>query len=186
MIETKVLSVIDQNQVEVTVSWFSILNSFFIIALATFFSKLWESRFNPPAAIKYGLGLVIMGSGFGVLAFGSLGIGESTEIIRVSMFWLVLAYLLHTIGELCISPVGLSYVSKLVPGRMIAFMFGMWYLAIAIGNYTAAYLGGQIEAITAEYSMTTFFLIFTLVPVGAGILVIALHPFLKWLMGGIK
>ena len=186
MIETKIISIVDQNQVEVTVSWFSILNSFFIIALATFFSKLWESRFNPPAAIKYGLGLVIMGSGFGVLAFGSMGIGESSEIIRVSLFWLVLAYLLHTIGELCISPVGLSYVSKLVPGRMIAFMFGMWYLAIAIGNYTAAYLGGQIEAITAEYSMTIFFLIFTLVPVAAGVLVIALHPFLKWLMGGVK
>ncbi len=186
MIETKVLRIRDENQIEITVSWFSILNSFFIIAFASFFSKLWESKYNPPAAVKYGMGLIVMGAGFGVLAYGSIGIGESAEVVRVSLLWLVLAYLLHTLGELCLSPVGLSYVSKLVPGRMIAFMFGMWYLAIAIGNYTAGYLGGQIEAITAAYSMSKFFLIFTFVPVAAGLLVIILHPFLKWLMGGIK
>ena len=79
-----------------------------------------------------------------------------------------------------------SYVSKLVPARMIAFMFGMWYLAIAIGNKLAAVLGGQIENITAQYSLSTFFLIFTIVPTVAGILVMLLNPVLKKLMHGVR
>lgn len=130
------------NWIEITVSWFSILNSFFIIALANFFSKWWDSKYNPPASVKYGLGLIIMAIGFGLLAYGSHGV---TEGVKVSMVWLILAYLFHTMGELCLSPVGLSYVSKLVPARMIAFMFGMWYLAIAIGNKVAAVLGGRLK-----------------------------------------
>ncbi|MGN0003654.1 MAG: peptide MFS transporter [Sphingobacterium composti] len=168
---------------EIDPSWFSILNSFFIITFASSVSKIWDSKFNPPAAVKYGLGLIIMAIGFGLLAYGAHGIAEG---IKVSMVWLILAYLFHTLGELCLSPVGLSYVSKLVPARMIAFMFGMWYLAIAIGNKLAALLGGQIENITEAYSLSTFFLIFTIVPTVAGILVILLHPVLKKLMHGVK
>ncbi len=168
---------------EITVSWFSILNSFFIIAFAPLVSKWWESKYNPSAAMKYGLGLIVMAVGFGLLAFGAYGIEEG---VKVSMLWLILAYLFHTLGELCLSPVGLSYVSKLVPPRMIAFMFGMWYLAIAIGNKVAAVLGGQIENITEEYSLSVFFLIFTIVPAVAGILVMALNPVLKKLMHGVK
>ena len=174
---------IKDSQVEITVSWFSTLNSFFIIALASLVSRVWDSKYNPSAAVKYGLGLIIMAIGFGCLAFGSYGIAEG---VRVSIIWLVLAYLFHTLGELCLSPVGLSYVSKLVPARMIAFMFGMWYLAIAIGNKLAAILGGQIENITKEYSLSTFFLIFTIVPIVAGLLVMALNPVLKKLMHGVK
>ena len=168
---------------EIDPSWFSILNSFFIIALASTISKLWDSKYNPPAAVKYGMGLIIMALGFGLLAYGSYGI---TDGVKVSMIWLIFAYLLHTIGELCLSPVGLSYVSKLVPARMIAFMFGMWYLAIAIGNKLAAVAGGQIENITKEYSLSTFFLIFTIVPIVAGLLVMALNPVLKKLMHGVR
>jgi POT family proton-dependent oligopeptide transporter len=168
---------------EITVSWFSILNSFFIITFASTVSKIWDSKFNPPASVKYGLGLIVMAIGFGLLAFGSHGVQAG---VKVSMIWLVLAYLFHTLGELCLSPVGLSYVSKLVPARMIAFMFGMWYLAIAIGNKLAAILGGQIEKITEQYSLSTFFLIFTIVPTVAGLLVMALHPVLKKLMHGVK
>ena len=109
---------------EITVSWFSILNSFFIITFASLVSKIWDSKLNPPAAFKYGLGLIIMAIGFGLLAFGSHGVQEG---VKVSMIWLVLAYLFHTLGELFLSPVGLSYVSKLVPARMIAFMFGIFF-----------------------------------------------------------
>lgn len=168
---------------EIPVSWFSILNSFFIIAFASSVSKWWESKYNPSAAVKYGLGLIIMAGGFGFLAYGAYGIEAG---VKVSMLWLILAYLFHTMGELCLSPVGLSYVSKLVPARMIAFMFGMWYLAIAIGNKLAAVLGGQIENITNEYSLSTFFLIFTIVPTIAGIAVMFLNPLLKRLMHGVK
>ncbi|WP_140486066.1 peptide MFS transporter [Flavobacterium sp. GSA192] len=168
---------------EIDPSWFSILNSFFIIALASTVSKLWDSKYNPPASAKYGLGLIIMAIGFGLLAYGSYGISTG---VKVSMIWLVLAYLFHTIGELFLSPVGLSYVSKLVPARMVAFMFGMWYLAIAIGSKLAAVLGGQIENITNTYSLSTFFLIFTVVPSVAGLIVIALNPLMKKLMHGVK
>ena len=168
---------------EIDPSWYSILNSFFIIAFASSVSKIWDSKYNPPAAFKYGLGLIIMAIGFGLLAYGSHGIEEG---VKVSMLWLILAYLFHTLGELCLSPVGLSYVSKLVPARMIAFMFGMWYLAIAIGNKLAALLGGQIDNITQQYSLSTFFLIFTIVPTVAGILIMLLNPLLKKLMHGVK
>lgn len=168
---------------EIDPSWFSILNSFFIIAFASTISKIWDSKFNPPAAVKYGLGLIIMAMGFGLLAFGTYGVAAG---VKVSMVWLILAYLFHTLGELFLSPVGLSYVSKLVPARMIGFMFGMWYLAIAIGNKLAAVVGGQIENITNTYSLSTFFLIFTIVPVVAGLLVILLNPVLKKLMHGVK
>ena len=171
------------NWVETTVSWFSILNSFFIIALASLFSRWWDSKYNLPAAMKYGIGLLMLSVGFGLLALGSHGV---THGVKVSMLWLVFAYMFNTMGELCLSPVGLSYVSKLVPARMIAFMFGVWYLAVAIGHKLAAVLGGQIENITREYSLSTFFLIFTIVPAVAGVLIILINPFVKKLMHGVK
>jgi POT family proton-dependent oligopeptide transporter len=173
---------------EITVSWFSILNSFFIIVFASMFTKIWDNNPNFPASYKYGLSLIIMAIGFGLLAYGSLPIEKGAEAgsVRVSMIWLILAYLFHTLGELCGSPVGLSYVSKLVPARMIAFMFGMWYLAIAIGNKLAATLGGKIEEFTQNYSLSQFFLIFTIIPIVSGILIFALHPLLKKLMHGVR
>ena len=171
------------NWVEATVSWFSILNAFFIISLASLFSRWWSSKYNPPAAVKYGIGLLMLSIGFGLLALGSHGI---TNDVKVSMLWLIFAYMFHTMGELCLSPVGLSYVSKLVPSRMIAFMFGVWYLAVAIGHKSAAVAGGQIKNITEQYSLTTFFLIFTIIPAVAGVIIIFINPFVKKLMHGVK
>lgn len=187
-ISTAEVTATKDGQVEVTTSWFSILNSFFIIVFASLVGKIWESKFNPPAPVKFGIGLIITAIGFAFLAWGSQAIpqGAQAGVVRVSMIWLVVAYLFHTLGELCIQPVGLSYVSKLVPGKMIAFMFGMWYLAIAIGNKLAGTMGGKIEEVTAKYDMTTFFLIFTVVPTVAGILMIILSPGIKKLMHGIK
>ena len=171
------------NWVEATVSWFSILNAFFIISLASLFSRWWSSKYNPPAAVKYGIGLLMLSIGFGLLVLGSHGI---TSDVKVSMLWLIFAYMFHTMGELCLSPVGLSYVSKLVPSRMIAFMFGVWYLAVAIGHKSAAVAGGQIKNITEQYSLTTFFLIFTIIPAVAGVIIIFINPFVKKLMHGVK
>lgn len=171
------------NWIEATVSWFSILNAFFIISLASLFSRCWSSKYNPPAAVKYGIGLLMLSIGFGLLALGSHGI---TNDVKVSMLWLIFAYMFHTMGELCLSPVGLSYVSKLVPSRMIAFMFGVWYLAVAIGHKSAAVAGGQIKNITEQYSLTTFFLIFTIIPAVAGVIIIFINPFVKKLMHGVK
>lgn len=177
------ISKVKESEVEITVSWFSILNAFFIILFASLFSKWWESKYNPSPATKYALGLIIMSFGFGFLAYGSMGLIEG---VKVSIIWLILAYLFHTLGELCLSPVGLSYVSKLVPPRMIALMFGMYYLAVAIGQKSAAVLGGQIENITEQYSLSVFFLIFTIVPLSAGFLVFTLNPLLKKLMHGVR
>lgn len=168
---------------EIKVSWFSILNSFFIIALASSVSKIWESKYNPSAAFKYGFGLILVAIGFLIIGLGSMGISQGTKI---SMVFLVLTYLFHTLGELFISPVGLSYVSKLVPARMLAFMFGIWYLAIAIAQKVAAVLGGQVETIQEEHSLSYFFFLFTAIPALAGLLVMLFNPLIKRLMHGIK
>lgn len=168
---------------EIKVSWFSILNSFFIIALASTVSKIWESKYNPSAAFKYGFGLILVAIGFLIIGLGSWGIAPG---VKISMVFLVLTYLFHTLGELFISPVGLSYVSKLVPARMLAFMFGIWYLAIAIAQKVAAVLGGQVETIQQEYSLSHFFFLFTAIPAFAGLLVMLFNPLIKRLMHGIK
>src|SRR5699024_1476146 len=103
---------------EVTVSWFQILNSFFIITLASSFSKLWEKVWNPSGPVKFAMGLALVGIGFVALAYGAGNIPQGAKTASVSMVWLILAYFFHTTGELCLSPVGLSYVSKLSPKKL--------------------------------------------------------------------
>lgn len=173
-------------ELRVDATWFGILNSFFIITLAPLFSKWWESKYNPSAAMKYGIGLVLLGLGFAILSYGAMDIPPGAKTASVSMVFLIMAYLFHTMGELCLSPLGLSYLSKLVPARMIGFMFGVWYLAIAVGQKAANTMGGMIDKISAEYSLGTFFLIFTLIPIGVGIIAMLLNPILKRLMHGIR
>jgi len=173
-------------ELKVDATWFGILNSFFIITLAPLFSKWWESKYNPSAAMKYGIGLVLLGLGFAILAYGASDIPSGAQTASVSMAFLIFAYLFHTMGELCLSPLGLSYLSKLVPARMIGFMFGVWYLAIAVGQKVANTMGGMIDKISEEYSLGAFFLIFTLIPIGVGIIAMLLNPVLKRLMHGIR
>jgi len=175
-----------EESTEIPASWFGILNSFFIIAFAPLFSKIWESKLNPSGPVKFAFGLILLGLGFAVLAFGSESIPQGAKTASVSIIWLILAYLLHTLGELCLSPVGLSYVSKLVPGAKIGLMFGLWYIAIGMGNKAAGSMGGMIDSITEQYSMSFFFMIFTIVPIGAGLLLMLLNPVLKKLMHGVK
>lgn len=187
MVTTATVIDIKDNEVEIEPTWFGILNSLFIIMFAPLFSRLWESKYNPAGPVKYGLGLILLGIGFGALALGSIPIGSGEgDVVLVSVWWLTFAYLFHTLGELCLSPVGLSYVSKLVPGRMIAFMFGVWYLAVAIGNKLASSVGGMVEEIAANTSYSQFFLIFTLIPAGIGALAIILTPIIKKFMHGVK
>ena len=176
----------NEESTEIPASWFGILNSFYIIAFAPLFSKIWESKFNPPATVKFGVGLILLGLGFGILAYGSASIPQGAQTASVSIIWLILAYLLHTLGELSLSPVGLSYVSKLVPATKIGMMFGLWYIAIGLGNKAAGSMGGMIDSITSEYSMSTFFLIFTFIPIIAGLIVMSLTPIVKKLMHGVK
>lgn len=174
------------SEIEIPATWFLILNSLFIILLAPLMSKWWESKFNPSLAGKYAIGLVFLGIGFAFLAYGAKDIPQGAKTASVSFVWLILAYLFHTLGELCVQPVGLSYVSKLVPARMIAFMFGVWYLALAIGNKTSGKLGAMIDDITNKYDISTFFLIFTAIPIVIAVIALLLHPVLKKLMHGVK
>lgn len=174
-----------QNETEIPASWFGILNAFFIIAFAPLFSRIWESKLNPSAPVKFGLGLILLGLGFGVLSIASLGIEHGAETAAVSIWWLVIAYLFHTLGELCVSPVGLSYVSKLAPVKLVGLMFGVWFGATAIANYLAGWTGSYIDPISEEYGLATFFLIFTLIPVVAGVAMWCLNGFIKKKMHGI-
>ncbi|TKC06782.1 peptide MFS transporter [Pedobacter polaris] len=169
---------------EVPASWFGILNSFFIVALAPFFSKLWETKFNPTGPVKFAIGLIFVGLGFAGLAYGGMAIPKGAAVAQVSMFWLIFAYFFHTIGELCVSPVGLSYVSKLAPAKFIGLMFGVWYFCTGLGNKLAGVTGGLIDKINAEYSISTFFLIFTFIPIIAALILLVMSPLLrKWMHG---
>ncbi|MBT8375586.1 MAG: MFS transporter, partial [Bacteroidia bacterium] len=171
---------------EVPASWFGILNSFFIIAFAPVFSKIWESKLNPSGPVKFAIGLILLGLGFGILAYGSMGIPLGAKTASVSMIFLILAYLFHTLGELCVSPVGLSYVSKLAPLKLVGMMFGVWFVANFIANLTAGFTGSFIDPIVEEYGMAVFFLIFTLIPVVAGLIMLGINKTLIRMMHGIR
>ncbi len=175
-----------QDITEVPASWFGILNSLFIITFAPLFSKWWESKYNPSANMKYAIGMFLLGLGMACVAIGASGISPGAQAASVSMIWLILVYLFHTLGELCVSPVALSLVSKLVPGRMIAFMFGIYYIAIAIGMKLAGVFGENSEAIANEHGLSYFFWILTIIPVVLGVLSIVLSPVIKKLMHGVR
>ena len=172
-------------QSEVPATWFSVLNSLFIVVLAPMFSRLWEKHWNPSGPVKFGVGLVLLGLGFAVLSYGSAGIPQGAKTAQVSMLYLSVAYLFHTMGELCLSPVGLSYISKLAPTRLLGLMFGVWFLNTAIANKIAGSTGSYIDAISSQYSMSVFFLIFTAIPIGAGLVLMLLNPLMKKWMHGV-
>ena len=171
---------------EVPASWFGVLNSLFIIAFAPLFSKWWESKYNPNANMKYAIGMILLGLGMACVAIGASSIAPGAKEASVSMLWLILVYFFHTMGELCISPVALSYVSKLVPGRMIAMMFGIWYLAVAIGMKLAGVFGEASEGIAQSQGLSYFLWLLTAVAVGLGVISALLHPVIKKLMHGVR
>ncbi len=121
-------------------SWFQSVNSVFILALAPLFSWLWVrlGQRQPSSSAKFSFGLLFVSFGMFVIATASLFI----ESGKVSPFWLVAVYFIHTIGELCLSPVGLSTVTKLSPLRLVGLMMGVWFLATSLGNYLAGVAAG--------------------------------------------
>ncbi len=175
----------EANVAEVPASWFGILNSFFIISCAPLFSMIWESKYNPTGPVKFGIGLILLGLGFAILAYGSSPIEQGAKTASVSMVWLILAYLLHTLGELCVSPVGLSYISKLSPPKIVGLMFGIWFVATFIANFLAGLTGSFIDSITEQFSLSVFFLIFTIIPIAAGFVMISINKLLIKKMHGI-
>jgi len=173
------------NEIEVPASWFSVLNSLFIIIFAPIFSWLW-ARWNASAPVKFALGLALLGVGFGVLAFGAMPIKSGASVASVSMVWLIFAYLFHTLGELAISPVGLSYVSKLSPLKLVSLMFGVWFTCSAIGNFLAGMSGSLIDKISEAFSLSGFFLVFTVLPILIAVIALLLNKTLVKKMHGIK
>ena len=174
---------------EVPATWFQSLNALFIFTLAPLFSFIWQqlskTKLNPNGPQKFAIGLILLGIGFIPLVYGSAGITGGSPAEKVSMIFLVLAYLLHTMGELSLSPVGLSYVSKLSPPRLIGIMFGIWFFASAMGNKLAGSFSPYMEKIAAQSSMSGFFEILVIIPVVAGLVLFGLSFFLKKLMHGV-
>lgn len=171
---------------EIPASWFGVLNSLYIITFAPLFSKWWESKYNPTANVKFAIGMGLLGLGMAFVAFGSRDIAPGAQTASVSIIWLILVYLFHTLGELCISPVGLSYVSKLVPARMIALMFGVWYLAIAIGMKLAGIFGENVDKIAEKDGISYFFWMLTFIALALAVLSVVMQPVIKKLMHGVR
>lgn len=171
---------------EVPASWFASLNSLYIITLAPLFSKWWESKYNPSANMKYAIGMSFLAIGMICVAIGSDGIVPGAKTASVSMIYLILVYLFITMAELCISPVGLSYVSKLVPARMIGMMFGIWYLAVAIGMKGAAKFGENIDKIADEKGLSYFFWMLAIVSLTVAFISLVMSPVIKKLMHGVR
>ena len=121
-------------------------NSIFIILFAPAFAALWvwlgKRNLDPSAPAKFALGLILMGVGFAVMVAASKYVLAGATVLPT---WLVLTYLLHTFGELCLSPVGLSSMTKLAPARFVGQVMGVWFLATAIGNNLAGQFSGEID-----------------------------------------
>ncbi len=174
----------------VPASWFQSVNALFIFTLAPVFSAVWvwlsRRGKNPSGPFKFAFGLVFLAAGFVALVVGAASIPVGAEAAGVSMLWLVLAYLLHTMGELCLSPVGLSAVNKLSPARLVGLMFGVWFLASAIGNKIGGLLSGLVDEMAQTRSLSFFFGIFVIVALVAAALLFAVGKPLARKMHGIE
>lgn len=131
-------------------SWWQSLNALLIVLLAPVFAWLWirlaRSGREPSSPAKFAVGLFLLGLGFAVLAIGAMFTGDAENSMRVSPMWLFTVYLLHTLGELCLSPVGLSTMTKLAPRKLAGQMMGVWFLAAAMGNFIGGMVAGLFEA----------------------------------------
>jgi POT family proton-dependent oligopeptide transporter len=166
--------------------WFQSLNAIFIIIFAAPFSVLWvglaKRNLDPSAPAKFGLGLIMLGLGFVFMVIAASVVARGEQAMP---YLLALTYLLHTYGELCVSPVGLSYVTKLAPSRYVSQMMGVWFLATSVGNLSAGLLAGMFEsdnvaAMPGQYMNFVYFI------VGAGVVLLLLSKPVKGLMGGVK
>lgn len=168
----------------VDTSWFQILNPVFIISLAPLYSKFWE-KYTLSVPQKFFGGLTLLAAGFGMLAIGASSIPPGAETASVSMIWLLLAYLLHTMGELAVAPVGLSYVSKLAPIRMLGFLFGIWYVFTGLAGKLASIMAEFSDGIAEKAGISSFFLIFAIIPFAAGLIFLSMNKKIKKLMHGV-
>jgi POT family proton-dependent oligopeptide transporter len=176
---------------EMPASWLQSVNAGQILLFAPFFAMLWTAlgkrRLDPSQPVKIGLGLLFLGAGYVFIVIaGMLNAGGAL----VSMFWLIAMYTLHTIGELCLSPTGLSYVTKAAPARFMSLLMGIWFISSFLAGYLGGKIGSYVEAIErGEIEMpwhlggrADYFMLFVVTSFAAGLLVLLLTPLLKKLM----
>ena len=180
---------------EIPTAWLQMINPFFVIVLAPVFAYFWNTRLgqalNTP--LKMGLGLIVLGIGFwfmliagfqrGATWHGGLNIIDNTDAtIKASMIWMILTYLLHTIGELSLSPVGLSIVTKLSPARFASLFMGVWIMAAAFANM----LAGLISSYVVELGASTVFASISAFVMVLGILMVSLNKVIERMMHGVR
>jgi proton-dependent oligopeptide transporter, POT family len=160
-------------------SWFQSVPAVFVIILAPVFAAIWQGLGNrqPSSPGKFTYGLIFAGLAFVLVTFASALAGGG----RVSPWWLVGVYLLQTVGELCLSPVGLSTVTKLSPARMVGLMLGVWFLSISIGSYIAGLTGRMFEG-NSTATLTKGFGIFAAITLAAAIILALITPLIKKMM----
>jgi POT family proton-dependent oligopeptide transporter len=162
-------------------TWFQAINPVFILVLAPIVATLWttlgRSGKDPSIPVKMGFGMIVLSLGF-VLMLGA--VKQSAAEGKAALMWVVGAYLLHTMGELCLSPVGLSMVTKLAPKRFASLLMGCWFLSNAIANYLAGVVGGYAEKM-GEFNLFATIVAFTAVP---GVVLILLGGALRRMMHG--
>ena len=170
-------------------SWLQSVNAFFIITLAPVFGWLWvwlaKKNLEPSTPVKFALGLILLGFGFLVMMFASYYVVGGNQVLPT---WLIMTYLFHTTGELCLSPVGLSAVTKLSPKKLVGQMMGIWFMSIAFGNLIAGRIAGQFndEAIQADPTLLPdLFWLIVITTVGGGLVLLLFNKPIKKLMGNI-
>ena len=166
---------------EAPASWLQSVNPIFIIVFAPVFGWLWVvlGSKNPSLAVKFGLGLILLGAGFLVIAWAAV---YATPENGVSPMWLVVTYFLHTSGELCLSPIGLSATTKLSPKPLVGQMMGIWFMGAALGNLIAGLAAGQMES----FPLPVLFGTVAAIVVGSGLLFILFKGPITKLAVGIK
>jgi POT family proton-dependent oligopeptide transporter len=169
---------------EVPSAWFQALGPVFIIACAPMFASLWvwlaRRNLDPSIPVKFGLGLLLLGAGFLVMAWAS----EVAAGGKVWPTWLIATYLVHTFGELCLSPVGLSSVTKLAPRRLTGQMMGIWFLGTSLGNLIAGLLAGEFNPGSIQ-GWSVLYLKIIILPAAAGLLLMLFSRRLKRLMADV-
>ena len=168
---------------EMPAGWLQNINPIFIIVFAPIFGWLWtwlaRRKANPSIPLKFALGLIGLSAGFFVLAWGA---AHATPEHPVSPAWLVVTYFLHTCGELSLSPVGLSSITKLAPRDRVGQMMGIWFVAAALGNLIAGLVAGRLESLAPS----ALFWSVALIIGGAGLVALIASPLMKKLTVGIE
>jgi POT family proton-dependent oligopeptide transporter len=159
---------------EIPASWFQSFGPIFVITLAPVMGALWVNlarrNLDPSAPVKFAFGLILLGLGFLVMAGAAVFVSRGQKVLP---FWLITTYLLHTFGELCVSPVGLSSMTKLAPRRLVGQMMGAWFLATSLGNLLAGRLAGEFRADALE-EMPGRFLQMVILPVAVAVVMLIL------------